>query len=734
MDSNAPTTSANVITSERLGSLFRPRGVALVGASDKSVFSRNTFDNLVDCGFADRVHLVNRRGEEVHGRPAVRTCAEIDGEVDVAYLMVPQSGMLDAMSDAAAAGIPNAVVLSAGYGEAGQAGRTAQTELVEHAERLGMALLGPNQLGFANLVDQIPVIALRGMPRHAGPVALLSQSGASSSAMVDFATTAGVGLSYVVTLGNEAMITAGHVLDFLIDDPHTEAVALFLEEVRQPDVFHRACLRAAAAHKAVVVLKAGRSDVSARTAAAHTGALVGNDRVVDAVFGSLGVIRVETIEDMLVTAGLIAHTGLIERPGVGVVSISGGACDILADRAQDVGLALPDLAASTVQALAAVMPTYGTVQNPLDVTGAAIIDPSLFTNAITAIADDPEVGVVAVINSLPWSSDDPDSMQPFVDAIGEGIARASTPAVYVNQVMLPLTDTTWRAMDHAGVRHAIPGLGAAATALRHLGWWSRAVRDLDLAGTQPEMVAVGDGADRVGPCSEPTARSLLSRAGIPVVPAHLVTSSDEAVAAAAELGGAVAVKVVSPNVLHKSDIGGVRLGVRGDGAVAQAYRDVTHAATAIGAPVEGALVSPMRTGGHELLVGVVRDPQWGLVMAVALGGIFVEVLQDSVLHPLPVNLSSARAMVEGLSGVEVLRGARGTTPVDLDALAAVIARVSDLALALVDDLDSLEINPLWVDGGTIEALDVLVIWRTGPPRRDEQSLAPQRMEQPHEHP
>jgi acyl-CoA synthetase (NDP forming) len=361
-----------MITPDRLTSLFRPRRVALVGASDKSVFSLIAYRNLVDFGFADRTYLVNRRGADTHGRPAVTSCARTGAPVDVAYLLVPQAGTLDALADAAAAGIRNAVVLSSGYGEAGEAGRAAQAELAARAESLGMVLLGPNHLGFANIADGVPVCSVPGLPREPGPVALLSQSGASSAAMLDFAALAGVGLSYLVTLGNEAMITAGHVLDFLVDDPGTRAVAVFMETVRDPAVFRRAARRAAAAGQAVVVLKAGSSALPARTAAAHTGALVGDDQVIDAVFADLGVIRVDSIEDMLITAGAAAALGRLDRPGIGIVSISGGACDIVADRAEELGAELPELAPPTRAALAAVMPAYGTVQNPLRVDGAVI--------------------------------------------------------------------------------------------------------------------------------------------------------------------------------------------------------------------------------------------------------------------------------------------------------------------------------------------------------------------------
>jgi acyl-CoA synthetase (NDP forming) len=705
---------ATQLSPARLGSLFRPRNIALVGASDKSAFSAMAYRNLVDFGFSDSTYLVNRRGVPVHGQSTVTSCADIGEPVDVAFLMVPQAGTLDALSDAAAAGIANAVVLSSGYGEAGDAGRRAQAELVAHAESLDMALLGPNHLGFANLVDQIPVTPVPGLPRRAGRIGLLSQSGASSGAMVEFAAIADADLSYLVTLGNEAMITAGHVLEFLVEDENTDAIAIFMETVREPQRFAEAARRAAEAGKAIVVLKAGSSQLSARTAAAHTGALVGDDRVISAVFADLGVIRVDTIEDMMITAGAAARLGRLSRPGIGVVSISGGACDIVADRAEEFGAPLPELSAQTKQQLVTMLPGYGTVQNPLDVTGAAMLDPTLFTRTIQTMSQDPSIGVVAVVNVLPWQAGDgPYPQQVFVDAIGAGAEAAATPVSYVNQVSAPITDATKAVMAHGKITHVIGGLRQAVVALSNVGWWSQRLAELAAdSELAPVSVVVPEDISRTGAWSEHTARTALAAAEIPVVPATLTHSAAQAVAVAAQLAGPVALKIVSPEILHKSDIGAVRLAVTGADDVEQAYQAVVSAAQrhVPDSKIEGVLVSPMRSGGVELLVGVVRDPSWGLMLAVAVGGIFVEVLDDSVIAPLPVDRGRARRMLDSLRGAAVLRGARGGTAADLNAVAAVIEKVGNLALALGDDLESLEINPLRVDGSTVEALDAVITW------------------------
>lgn len=700
------------ITPERLRSLFRPRSIALIGASDKSSFSHTAYKNLVDFGFADHTYLVNKRGAVTHGVETYRSCADLPEQVDVGYFMVPQAATLDAMTEAAEAGIKNAVILSSGYGEAGTTGRAAENELVAHAERLGMILLGPNHLGFANIVDQVPVASLNNLPRIPGPVALLSQSGASSAAMLDYAKLADVGLSYAITLGNEAMITAGHVIDFMAEDPSTKAIALFLETVREPETFRRAALKAAAAGKAIVVLKAGSSELAARTAAAHTGALVGDDKTINALFHELGIIRVDSIEDMLVTANVCARIGRIERPGVGIVSISGGACDIIADRAQDFGVDLAAISEETRSRLQEVMPDYGTVQNPLDVTGAAVIDPSLFTKAIEILGSDPNIGIVAAVTSMPWERADLHPvMGSMFKAIGDGAHGATVPVVFSNQIVQPTSDFSRELMESAGIEHFIAGLRQTIFALGRLAWWSQRTGELSEAVQHAPVDLPDTIAEREGSWSEFEARNFLEAAGVPVIPSRLLTSPEEATAYAAETGTPLAFKIVSPDILHKSDIGGVRLGINGPEEAAKAFTEVLAAGERVtGARIDGVLASPMRVGGTELLVGVVRDPQWGPILAVALGGIFVEVLGDSALASVPVSPVRAKEMIESLRGAALLKGVRGTDPADLDRLSDVVARISEVAFALGGDLESLEINPLRVNGNQIEALDAVLTW------------------------
>jgi acetate---CoA ligase (ADP-forming) len=678
-----------------LDRLLAPKTVAFIGASDKSAFSSIAFDLMRQFGSAERTYLINPNRAEVHGTRTYASCADVPGGFDCAYVMVPQRMVERAIDDAAAAGARAAVVITAGYAELGLAGARAQRALAERCQSNGVVLLGPNHLGFASVGAGIAVCALPGILPQPGELALVSQSGALAGTLTQFARAHGIRFSYAVTTGNEAMVTAEDVVDYVLDDPLTKAVAMFAETIRKPGVFLRAVRKAARLGKAIVMLKAGSSVLSARTAAAHTGALVGNDAVIDALLWQEGVIRVAQLEELLITGHLAARTGVWPRPGVAVASLSGGACDVIADRAQDLALPVPELDPATTATLERTISELGHAHNPLDVTGTAMIDHDLLGNVTAVLASDPNVGFVAVVGG-------PD---PSLPGVGRALADAPVPGVFVSTVAQALAGATADAVAAAGLTY-IPGTRDAIIAMAHVSRWSGRIaqlRELDDVSRAPLAgVHVRPGE----PMSEVGVRALLERAGIPVVPSAVATTADEAVRAAQHWPGAVAMKIVSPDLEHKSDIGGVRLGVRGADEVRAAFGQIVGAGRAVRPEprIDGVLISPMRSGGTELLVGVARDPDWGLVLAVAIGGVFVEVLRDSSLLHLPSRRADIRRAVERLRGAALLRGARGGAGADLDALVDVIANTADLALALGEDLQALEINPLRVAGAEIEAL------------------------------
>ncbi|MEN3540576.1 acetate--CoA ligase family protein [Microbispora sp. ZYX-F-249] len=704
-----------------VGELFNPRSIALVGATDKSGWSISTLTNLRTHGFRGPVHLVNPRGGVVHGEQACRSLADIPGQVDLAYVMVPTTAVLPVLREGAKLGIRHYVILTAGFGETGPEGAALEAEIIGFARENDLTVLGPNGNGFINAAGDVTPYGLPiPSPLLRGPVGVVLQSGALASSVLGFAQARNVGISLLTSMGNESLVTVTDVIDYLVDDPATKAIALFLESVRDPAAFSRAARRALLAGKPIVALKIGRSRLASRTAQAHTGALVGDDNVIDAAFRQLGVVRVRSLEDLIITAGLLAEVGPLPGPRIGVVTPSGGASEIIADRAEDEGLELPAFAPETVARLREIVPSFGTVQNPLDVTGYVLIDRTLLGRALEAVTADPGVDAVMLLSDLPRvAPPDPAPVYAMFSASAKRIAEAPRPVVVVGNVLTDVTEFGRDVQREAGFPYVAGGIEHGMHAIGAAVRWGRAYRAAVAADGAAQTRAVARavasaaaGEPGTGVWAEHRAAALLASAGIPVVPGELVYDEESAVAAAVGFGYPVVLKVAADGLGHKSDVGGVRLGLAGARAVGRAYREVVAAAAAVpGAGRVGALVQPQRGGGVELLVGVVRDPAWGLTLAVGLGGIWVEALRDTALRVLPVDAAEVRRALDELRGAALLRGARGAEPADLDAVAEVVARVAAFAGSLGDDLESLEINPLLVRGSRVEALDALITWR-----------------------
>jgi acetate---CoA ligase (ADP-forming) len=724
--------SRPLVTTERLREFFAPRSIAVVGASDTSGWARFVAASCHAAGFSGPLIPVHPRHETVFGRAAVRSLRDLTEPADVAFIMVPADAVETVLSDAGAAGVRGAIVLAAGYRELGEAGRALEQRMIAAARAQGITVLGPNCLGFVNAHARAAPFALTlPAPLLAGPVGIALQSGALASVVLAFAAAHAIGVSTLATMGNEAMIAATDVLDYLIEDDTTRVICLFLEEISDPVRFGRAAERADRAGKPIVVLKAGASPAGREVALAHTGAVAGDDAVVDAALRQLNVIRVRSIEEMLCTAAVLGYDRWPRGRRMGVISTSGGACDLIADRAAAEGIDIPEFAPATLDAITPLVPTFAAVRNPLDVTGYFLANRR--TSALTAVdhaldaaVGDPGLDFIVFTGLTVPDARPPDPALAAMLAeraawVGRRIASAPIPVIAVAHTCVNVSDYG-RDLLAGGDIHMLAGIDLGMTALGH------ALRWLENRGRpSPDGGANGGRAGAAGEAwsgaageawSEAAARDLLAGSGVPVVPGELVTSQDAAVAAGRRLGPVVALKICSAQIGHKSDIGGVALGARGDNEVREAYRRVRAAGQAVpGASLDGVLVSPMRTGGVELIAGVTVDPTFGPVLAVGLGGVWVEVLGDTSLRVLPVGPGEVRRMLRELRGGALLRGARGSRPADLDALAEVISRIGEAALGLNGSLRALEVNPLWVDGDRIEALDVLVVTagRPAPP-------------------
>ncbi|RAI58331.1 acetate--CoA ligase family protein [Roseicella frigidaeris] len=694
-----------------LAGLFRARSVALVGATERSIWSTAAFANFERLGFAGKVHPVSRKGGTVHGLPAATSCAAIGKPVDAALLMVPEQAIAEAFADLNAAGIRHAVVLTSGFAEVGAEGALRQEALLAAARAQGVTLLGPNCLGFINYADRVPIWTTQPpMPvLQGGSIGVVSQSGATAGFIAGFAHRQGIGLSYQVSTGNEADVNVARVVDFLVEDPATKVIGLFLETVHDAPLLAAAARRALAADKPIVAIKIGASETAARAAEAHTGSLVGDDRVFEAVCRQLGIIRVSCIEDLVFTAALLARTGHLRDRRLGLVSISGGICEMAADHAETAGVAVPRLAEPTRAALREILPAFGTPNNPLDVTGGAMLDASLFARSLPAFGGDPSLGLLACFMDLP---DTPEEIAGYrgeiVRQIGKGFAAAGKPAVMLSVMARPVQEPGRALLAETGISYlgsgVLHGLGAIG---RAFAWAERQERGLPAAPPAPAPAP-----ER--PASEHATLAYLGGRGVPVVPLTLARSAAEAVRAAAALGGPAVLKIASPDIAHKSDIGGVLLNLEGEAAVAEGFGRIMASVRAAKpeARIEGILVGPMRRdAGIELFVGVLRDPLWGPAIAVGLGGIWVEALRDTAIRLLPVTPAEVLEMLSELRGAKLLDGYRGTPGIDRRKAAEAVASIGDAALALGPDLLSLEVNPLRATTAGAEALDALAIWK-----------------------
>jgi acyl-CoA synthetase (NDP forming) len=696
--------------SNPLDRFFRPASIVLVGASDKSRWAQMAKKNINALGFKGKLHIVNRRGGTVLGQTAAVSCAAIGETVDVALLLIPAAGLLEALEDLATAKIAYAVVLSSGFAETGAEGLKLQYALRDRAGELGITILGPNCLGFANFAGQASIWTgtLR-LPSIPGEIAIVSQSGAVANTMGHFAYQQGIGLSCIISTGNEVNFGVAPAIQYLIDDAATKVICVFMESVRDPAAFKLTAARAFEAGKPLIALKVGRSEITAKAAQAHTGALVGDDKVFDALCADSGIIRVRSVEELVVTADLMAKAGPLTGHGVGLVSISGGMCEISADLADEEGVELPEFSAGTMASLKQILPDFGTAHNPLDLTGVATEQTIMMEQAIEVISKDPSVALLCYLFEVPTGEDDRTAFAlPSLKHIGIGASKASCPVVVLSSMMKTVSESSRAIIAENRLPYVSGGLELGMPAIsRAIRWHKQRSRLADRL--RPKVVSQSTKAIEL-PKSEYDAQQYLSSRGVPVVPTVLARTAAEAVSAAQKMGPRVAIKIASEDIAHKSDAGGVMLDLSPD-QVSEAFDRMmaTVKASRSDARIDGVLVSAMRKGGVELLVGVTRDAEWGLVLAVGFGGIFVEIMQDTALRLLPVTEDQVVEMLSELKAAKLLGGYRNTPAVDLKQLAGVIAGIGDAAIALGPALQTLEVNPLVAAHDRIEALDALVI-------------------------
>ncbi|QIX53626.1 acetate--CoA ligase family protein [Rhodococcus sp. DMU1] len=714
------TTSAQAAA--RVASLMESRRVAIVGASERSMFLRHligSIDGAGGVGSAPDVHLVNPNAQGlVFGRETVRSVADLPRDLDLAFIAVGAPRVIDAVEQIADHGIRNAVVLSGGFAEAGdEESRALQAELVRVAEQREITLLGPNTLGFLNNTTGLIAMGTR-LPTEipTGDIAIISQSGAVGSTLVNFAAQDQIGVSWVMATGNEAMLTASDAVAYAAEDEHTRVIALYLESVRHADEFLAAVAMANQAGKRVIACKVGRGSAAARVAAAHTGGIAGDDDVVEAAFRQHGIIRVYSAEELVYTAGVASATGGAIGRRIGFISMSGGFCAQAADLGERAGLEFPEFGAETIEDVSRIPEAPGVVNNPLDTTGTATTRVGALADITEAVAGDSRVDALMLGVPAPHT---PEALANHLsDVVAEAAERLSTSTVPTFFVENISARTSQLAANYFRSHNARFLSGGLAHVVRALGRLAERTEWEATRAAAPHRSAPLDNDEAIndtdpGPqgWDEVRTRDYLASRGVTVVPGEHVMSEADALVAADRLGYPVVVKAVGAALQHKSDMGGVVLGIGDADELRAAYKSVQERIiAATGTPPDGVLISPMRSSGIELIVGVVADPTWGHTLAVGLGGVWTEAMKDVSLRVLPVTAADVQEMLTELRASILLDGYRGGPSVDREGLVQQILAVARAARTAPRPVLSLEVNPVLASGDRIEALDALVEW------------------------
>lgn len=693
---------------ESLSALFAPRSIAVVGASSSpQKIGGIPVDYQRRFGFDGALYPVNPKADRIQDLQAWPTLSAIGRPVDLAILAVPAALVDGALDDAIAAKVKGVVLFSSGFAETGADGMAAQARLGDKARAAGVRLVGPNCLGFMNIARNVYATfsPAPGVGRvSAGRIGLVSQSGAFGAYAYSMARARGVGLSLWATTGNEADVQFADCLAWLAQDPATDVIMGYMEGCRDGPRLRAALALAQANGKPVVMVKVGSTALGAQAAASHTAALAGDDAVYDAVFRQYGVLRARNLTEFFDLAHSAAVAGRPRDRSIGLFTLSGGVGALMADEASAQGLDVQPLSDAAQDTLRSWVP-FAAPRNPVDITGQVTNDMSLLERSARVMLDDR--GFASWMGFLAAAGAS-DAFWPVLREL-VGSLRAAYPdtLLAISTLLAPERRAELEAMRCLVFADPSDGIRTIA-----------ALAGLKTGAPPSAVPALASNPLKLSPgtMSEPDALALLAEAGVPVVEHRVVRSADEAAAAAEAIGDAVVVKIVSADIPHKSDVGGVALGLRGAAQAKAAFeRTRDRALTARpDARLDGALVARMLAGGVECIAGVHRDPVFGPVLMFGLGGIHVETLRDVSLRALPITRGDALAMVRELRAFAILDGARGRAPVDLDSIADALCALAGFALRAGDSLDSAEINPLIArpraDGGCV-AVDALVAGR-----------------------
>lgn len=696
-----------------LQALFEPRSVAVVGASGSpGKVGHSIVKNLVEAGYQGTIWPVNPKGGAILGLDAIASIAGLPGAPDLAVICIPPALVVGALEELGARGTRAAIVITAGFKEIGREGYALEQALVEVARRHSMALLGPNCLGLCNTTAGLNATFAAGQPAP-GSVAFFSQSGALCTAILDWALGENIGFSKFVSLGNKAVLDESDMLRYLSRDPQTRVVLGYVESVEDGQRFVRVA-REVTPHKPVIMIKSGTTAAGAKAASSHTGAMAGSEQAYGAAFAQAGVIRVADVASLFNLAQAFSTQPLPQGPNLAIVTNSGGPGIMAADAVERSGLLMAPLSGRTVDALMHALPPFASAYNPVDIIGDAGAD--RYRAALEHVAADPMVHALLVLLTPTASAQVEETAQAIID-VARGCAKPVFACFMGGRRVGP-----GRAMlQAAGIpcyAFPEPAIASIEAMYRYREWQARPMpvevcyrRDKTRAARVIER-ARGEGCVEI---VEFQAQELLGAYELPVPATELARTSDQAARIAARIGFPVVLKIASPQISHKTDVGGVKVGLDSEDAVRAAFLDITSRARRLReqAYILGCLVQAMAPkGSREVIVGFKRDAQFGPLLMFGLGGVYVEVLRDISFRLAPLSLDDAHRMIREIKSYPLLRGVRGEPPVAFKAIEDILLTMSQMAQDFPDIYEA-EFNPILVDHQGAMVADVRVTLCSG---------------------
>ena len=692
--------------------LLSPKSVVIVGASaDYSKFTGRTVKYVLKHGYPGKIYAVNPSRSEISGIPCFPSVKDLPEAVDTAFIQIAAKGIPGVIEQCIEKNVKSIIIHSAGFGESGEEGRKIRQRILSQVREAGIRVVGPNCAGIVNISENIvlsPIVCyeLDTIPR--GRIGLISQSGGLTGAYVTRAADRGIGFSYVISTGNEMDLGVSEFAHYLLEDKGTDAIAVFLEALRNVELFRSVAVEALKAGKPILVLKVGRTEVGARTAASHTGALTGADAVYDAFFRQYGITRVETLEDLFEVPALFCKTKQPKGRSVGVITTTGGGATMVVEAAAQAGLQFPPPSDSAIRDATAFLPSFAAKANPMDVTMSGTGDG--FKKGLELLLSDDTFDLIVGVVGTSSQFEPKLGVQPIVDACQDAIKPV---VAYCN----PNAAEALRLFEY----HGIPSFRTPEACGRALGYLVNYKEARDRFNRQSDPRQTPDPASSAARnilanagsvLNEYDSKRVLSEYGIGVTREQLAGNLEQAKKAAEKIGYPVALKVMSADIPHKTEAGVIALGVRSEAELAVSFGEILAQAKKFrtDAKIDGVLVQEMAEKGVELIIGMKRDADFGPVIMFGLGGVFVEVFKDIAFRVAPLSMRDAREMIEEIKGAKLLMGYRGMANADCEAIAVTLMRVAGLALDLGEAIGEMDINPLIVYPGRkgIKVVDALI--------------------------